>query len=135
MEIDISALLIKIKQTRKDKGVSQAQMGESLGLSQKGYADIEAGKVSLRLETFMKILSLLEMENPFKEETLPEKKEQLQLAVKFETLEDLAAYVSNLATKQDMQQMATKQDIEDLKRMIEDLKRGQNKNKNDDSEE
>ena len=40
---------------RKRIGLTQAEVAESAGLSDRGYADIERGKVNVRLNTLLRI--------------------------------------------------------------------------------
>ncbi|NJO00291.1 MAG: helix-turn-helix transcriptional regulator [Bacteroidia bacterium] len=61
-DFDIKKVLDKIRNTRKEKGISQAEVGNMLGISQKGYADIENGKNALKVEAFFKILKFLEID-------------------------------------------------------------------------
>ena len=44
---------------RKRKGLTQAEVAEAAGLSDRAYADIERGTVNMRVETMQKICAVL----------------------------------------------------------------------------
>lgn len=44
---------------RKRRGLTQADVAESAGLSDRAYADIERGTVNMRVETLLKICAVL----------------------------------------------------------------------------
>lgn len=44
---------------RKRMGLTQAEVAEAAGLSDRTYADIERGTVNMRIETILKICSVL----------------------------------------------------------------------------
>ena len=44
---------------RKRMGMTQAEVAESAGLSDRTYADIERGTVNMRIETILRICSVL----------------------------------------------------------------------------
>lgn len=44
---------------RKSLGLTQAEVAESAGLSDRTYADIERGTVSMKIDTLLKICSVL----------------------------------------------------------------------------
>lgn len=44
---------------RKAKGMTQAEVAEAAGLSDRTYADIERGSVNMRLETILRICNVL----------------------------------------------------------------------------
>ena len=46
---------------RKEKGMTQAEVAESAGLSDRTYADIERGGVNMRLETILRICNVLDI--------------------------------------------------------------------------
>ena len=54
--IDIGNKLYAI---RKQKGLTQAQVAEAAGLSDRTYADIERGSVNMRIESVLKICEAL----------------------------------------------------------------------------
>lgn len=49
----------KLLAVRKKKGLTQAEVAEAAGLSDRTYADIERGTVNMRVETMLKICSAL----------------------------------------------------------------------------
>ncbi len=44
---------------RKKAGLTQAELAETAGLSDRTYADIERGNVNMRIETFLRICQAL----------------------------------------------------------------------------
>ena len=49
----------KLLSVRKRMGLTQAEVAESAGLSDRTYADIERGTVNMRIETILKICDVL----------------------------------------------------------------------------
>lgn len=49
----------KLYKTRKNKGLTQADVAEKAELSDRTYADIERGSTNMRLETLLKICNAL----------------------------------------------------------------------------
>lgn len=49
----------KLLSIRKRMGLTQAEVAEAAGLSDRTYADIERGSVNMRLETILRICSAL----------------------------------------------------------------------------
>ena len=49
----------KLHAVRKRMGLTQAEVAEAAGLSDRTYADIERGTVNMRTETFLRICSVL----------------------------------------------------------------------------
>lgn len=49
----------KLHGVRKRMGLTQAEVAEAAGLSDRTYADIERGTVNMRTETFLRICSVL----------------------------------------------------------------------------
>lgn len=60
-ENDLKALLkefaLFLKTGRKRKGITQVNVAENLGINYRHYQDIEAGKINLRMETFLKLVT------------------------------------------------------------------------------
>lgn len=44
---------------RKRRGLTQAEVAEAAGLSDRAYADIERGSVNMRVETLLKVCAVL----------------------------------------------------------------------------
>ena len=44
---------------RKELGMTQAEVAEDAGISDRTYADIERGSVNMRMETFLRICKVL----------------------------------------------------------------------------
>ncbi len=56
---DLRAIGNKLLNIRKQMGMTQAEVAEAAGLSDRTYADIERGTVNMRTETFLCICSVL----------------------------------------------------------------------------
>lgn len=55
-------VLQKIRDKRKNKGISQKRMAELLNISQPGYQKIEQGKNVLSIDRFLEICKILEID-------------------------------------------------------------------------
>ena len=51
----------KLFSIRKKSGMTQAEVAEAAGLSDRTYADIERGTVNMRIETLLRICSVLKI--------------------------------------------------------------------------
>lgn len=49
----------KLLHIRKKMGLTQSEVAESAGLSERTYADIERGTVNMRIETILRICNVL----------------------------------------------------------------------------
>ena len=56
---DLRAIGNKLLTIRKRMGMTQAEVAEAAGLSDRTYADIERGSVNMRTETILRICSVL----------------------------------------------------------------------------
>ncbi len=56
---DFTAIGNKLYSFRKRMGMTQAEVAEAAGLSDRTYADIERGTVNMRIETILRICSVL----------------------------------------------------------------------------
>ena len=56
---DLQAIGNKLLCIRKRMGMTQAEVAEAAGLSDRTYADIERGVVNMRTETILRICSVL----------------------------------------------------------------------------
>lgn len=56
---DMRAIGNKLLLIRKKLGMTQAEVAEAAGLSDRTYADIERGTVNMRIETILKICKAL----------------------------------------------------------------------------
>ena len=56
---DLCAIGNKLLSFRKKRGLTQAEVAEAAGLSDRTYADIERGTVNMRIETFLHICAAL----------------------------------------------------------------------------
>lgn len=73
---DLRAIGNKLLARRKRCGLTQAEVAEAAGLSDRTYADIERGTVNMRIETILRICAALHI-TP--DEILTEEKEIDQL--------------------------------------------------------
>ena len=56
---DLLTIGNKLLAIRKRMGMTQAEVAEAAGLSDRTYADIERGSVNMRIETILRICSVL----------------------------------------------------------------------------
>lgn len=56
---DLHAIGNKLLSIRKRMGMTQAEVAEAAGLSDRTYADIERGTVNMRTETILRICNVL----------------------------------------------------------------------------
>lgn len=56
---DIHNIGNRLLAIRKRSGLTQAEMAEKAGISNRAYADIERGSVNMRLETLLRICNAL----------------------------------------------------------------------------
>lgn len=56
---DLRTIGSKLLLIRKRMGMTQAEVAEAAGLSDRTYADIERGTVNMRIETILRICSVL----------------------------------------------------------------------------
>ena len=56
---DFRAIGNKLLAVRKRMGLTQAEVAEAAGLSDRTYADIERGTVNMRIETILRICNVL----------------------------------------------------------------------------
>ncbi len=56
---DLRAIGNKLLKVRKRMGMTQAEVAEAAGLSDRTYADIERGSVNMRTETVLRICQVL----------------------------------------------------------------------------
>ena len=56
---DLRSIGNKLLAIRKKYGYTQSEVAEAAGLSERTYADIERGNVNMRIETTLKICSVL----------------------------------------------------------------------------
>ena len=59
LTFDFHTIVNKLLQIRKSKGMTQSEVAEASGLSDRTYADIERGSVNMRIETVLKICKAL----------------------------------------------------------------------------
>ena len=56
---DLQAIGNKLLSIRKRMGMTQAEVAEAADISDRAYADIERGAVNMRIETILRICSVL----------------------------------------------------------------------------
>lgn len=56
---DNDEILELIREKRKERGITQADMAAKLGISQSAYKDIEIGKTDLKVKTLQQIANIL----------------------------------------------------------------------------
>lgn len=61
MAVDFSIIGIRIKDSRKKKGLTQEQLAEKMGVSIAYLSKIETGKIHINLERLSEICSILEV--------------------------------------------------------------------------
>ena len=78
---DFRAIGNKLLAIRKRNGMTQAEVAEAAGLSDRTYADIERGTVNMRIETILKICQVLHItpDEILTEDHAPEEIQQEQL--------------------------------------------------------
>ena len=78
---DFRAIGNKLLAVRKRLGMTQAEVAEAAGLSDRTYADIERGTVNMRIETILRICQVLHItpDEILTEDRTPEMVQQEQL--------------------------------------------------------
>jgi len=69
MDATLIAKIIRFH--RKKAGLSQAELGSLAGLGKTVIFDIEKGKLSVRLETLLKVLNVLNIKIEFQSQLMP----------------------------------------------------------------
>lgn len=62
IEKDIANILLQIKEARKKKGMSQADVAQHLGINQNSYKNIEIGKTELKVKVLFQLIELLDID-------------------------------------------------------------------------
>lgn len=108
----------KIKYSRKKAGLTQKELGESLGVSAAMIAQYESGKRNPKIETLIKIAEALDCEVSDIDENIIVHRH----TVKFEpTPEDIERYKKNAEAEELIQKKASGQNItEDEQKKIDD---------------
>ena len=104
---DVLKFLEIIKQTRKEKGITQEQMAEHLGIAQPSYRDIESAKVRVKAAQIFQMIRFLDIDLS---SGIPNDKEETYLPAKIETFEDMLELLPSLATKEDNKKLEEKLD-------------------------
>lgn len=77
---DLRTIGNKLFTVRKHTGMTQAEIAEAAGLSERAYADIERGTVNMRIETILRICSALHItpnDILTEESTISERQEEI----------------------------------------------------------
>jgi len=61
MAVDFSIISIRIKEARKNKGLTQEQLVEKMGVSIAYLSKVETGKIHINLERLSEICGILEV--------------------------------------------------------------------------
>ncbi len=88
----------KLYTIRKRQGLTQAEVAEAAELSTRTYADIERGSVNMRIETALKICSVLHI-TPDEIFTLKETSELTNLEELFNTLKSCPPKIQKTAAE------------------------------------
>lgn len=64
--MDTNKMAAMIRFHRKKSGLSQAELGRIAGLGKTVIFDVEKGKISIRFDTLLKILNILNIKIEFK---------------------------------------------------------------------
>ncbi|MBQ4584852.1 MAG: helix-turn-helix transcriptional regulator [Clostridia bacterium] len=100
---DFTQIGNKLYSFRKKVGMTQAEVAEAAGISDRTYADIERGTVNMRVETLLRICKVLKItpnealteEVEETEDSIVEELEKLPLSDKKIILKMLEAYIKN----------------------------------------
>lgn len=120
------SILAKIKALRKERGLSQKEMGEKIGLKIFTYAKIESGENPLSIDRFLEILKVLEVKSY--NQVLPEinndatgeiEKIMINGAEAFEQIHKSSMYVQKLIDG--LNDKLQSGDKNDLKELTEDV--------------
>lgn len=133
IEKGVQDILDIIRETRKQKGLSQREVAEFLNISQNAYKDIEVGNTELKVKTLFLLDEFLGLDlNKTQHSREENTKGEVQIAINSETIADFFG----LLVKNDIEQqnslediknnMASKDDIEGLKAMILELMKKNN---------
>ncbi|MGN1025444.1 MAG: helix-turn-helix domain-containing protein [Faecousia sp.] len=78
---DLRTIGNKLLGIRKRQGLTQAEVAEAAGLSDRTYADIERGAVNMRIETFLRICDVLHItpDEILAEDTSPQRQNRQEL--------------------------------------------------------
>jgi len=75
--MDIHQLAAMVRFHRKQGGITQAELGRLAGVGKTVIFDIEKGKLTIRLDTLLKVLNVLNIKIEFQGQLMTLFKEQL----------------------------------------------------------
>lgn len=84
-----SVILAEVRRHRTEKGISQQQLAEKIGISQQAYMKVENGRTKLTVPVLLKIADVLEMD--LAELFRPETKEVALIPADFAQLAKMLA--------------------------------------------
>lgn len=112
--VELSRKIIEtIKKTRKEKGLSQAEVADACGIPQPTYSGWERGKRDFPLTKLLAVMKFLGIKT-FEDFVKEEPKEDIAILIKPEEIGDYfkALILSN---------MKQQQDISEIKQMLQEL--------------
>ena len=121
---EIKELLELIKAKREEKGISQREIADYLGISQPAYRNIENGQTSLKVETLYQIAQYLGI-NIFAQSNNP--KEESLVAVNpadiFKNIGDLKKGQDDIKNDMKKQQEETNQKLDEILKLFKNKKK------------
>ncbi|MEO1652123.1 MAG: helix-turn-helix transcriptional regulator [Bacteroidota bacterium] len=121
----VEALLKLIRDTRKKRNMTQAQVAELLGLSQNGYKNIEIGNTDLKVDMLIQLMQILGIQNDIFNSKVPEPpatETASNLPQKIKSMEDLYGLLSGqLARKSDLDKQGKQ--LENLQNQMSELQK------------
>ena len=103
---DFTAIGNNLYSFRKSAGLTQADVAEKAGISDRTYADIERGTVNMRVETLLRICNVLKItpneiltevnKDAITKETISKKLDEASNSQRKVALEILNAYLENI---------------------------------------
>lgn len=126
--VELSRKIIEtIKKTRKEKGLSQAEVADACGIPQPTYSELERGKQDFPLTRLLKVMKFLDIK-AFEESSKEEPKEDIAIVIKPEEIGDYfkALILSSMKQQQEISEIKTdnlkqQQDLADIKQMLQEL--------------
>lgn len=123
MEEKTKEVLKRIKEARIKKGITQAQVAETMGVTQATYKNIEKGISALKMDTLIKIseilsLDLAELLGFNQKEEKEENEETVLVSIDEDNLKTFLIGMFQTQTEQSDNMKSIKEDIKELKEMV-----------------
>lgn len=126
--VELSRKIIEtIKKTRKEKGLSQAEVADACGIPQPTYSGWERGKQDFPLTKLLAVMKFLGTK-PFEDFVKEEPKEDIAIVIKPEEIGDYfkALILNDLKQQQSISDIEAttkqqQQDLADIKQMLQEL--------------